>query len=65
MPVDELVPYVCKELERAGLTPPYGRDWLIYTIDVLRSRYFTFKDFVNRGRAYFSDDFLIEPDALE
>jgi glutamyl-tRNA synthetase len=65
MPPNDLVPYVCKELEQAGLTPPYGGDWLLHTVDVLRSRFFTLKDFVTRGRAYFSDDFRIEPDALE
>ena len=65
MPPNDLVPYVCKELEQAGLTPLYGGDWLLHTVDVLRSRFFTLKDFVARGRAYFSDDFRIEPDALE
>src|SRR5262249_36333668 len=64
-PVTELVPYVCKELGRAGLAAPYGRERLLHTVDVLRSRYFTLRDFVTRGRAYFSDDFRIEPDALE
>src|SRR5439155_8112635 len=41
MPVEELVPYVCKELERARLNVPYGEDWLRRTVDVLRSRFFT------------------------
>ena len=64
MPVEELVPYVRAELERAGLAP--GEDaWLRQTVDVIRSRFFTLKDFSTRGRAYFSDDFAIEPDALE
>ena len=35
------------------------------TVDVIRSRFFTLKDFATRGRAYFADDFTIEPDALE
>jgi glutamyl-tRNA synthetase len=65
MPVDELVPYVKKELVCAGLAAPYGEEWLRQTVDVVRSRFFTLKDFSTRGRAYFSDDFRIEPDALE
>jgi len=65
MPVDELVPYVKKELACAGLALPYGDDWLRQTVDVVRSRFFTLKDFATRGRAYFADDYRIEPDALE
>ena len=65
MAVADLLPYVRKELEAAGLGIPYGDDWLRNTVDVIRSRYFTLKDFATRGRAYFADDFQIEPDALE
>ncbi len=65
MPVEELVPYVEKELAAAGLTVPYDADWLHRTVDVIRSRFFTLKDFASRGRAYFADDFPIEPDALD
>ena len=65
MPAQDLVPYVQKELEKAGLKAPYDGDWLRNTVDMIRSRFFTLKDFVTRGRAYFSDDFPIEPDALE
>ena len=43
----------------------YDDDWLRHTVDVIRSRFFTLKDFATRGRAYFADDFRIEPDALE
>jgi glutamyl-tRNA synthetase len=65
MPAEELVPHVRKELEQAGLSAPYGGDWLRNTADVIRSRFFTLKDFATRGRAYFSDEFPIEPAALE
>jgi len=65
MPVEELVPYVKKELDAAGLAVPYCEDWLRQTVDLVRSRFFTLKDFATRGRAYFSNDFRIEPDALE
>jgi glutamyl-tRNA synthetase len=65
VPVKELVPLVKAELERAGLRIPCGGDWFEHTVDLLRTRFFTLKDFATRGRAYFSDDFPIEPDALE
>ena len=35
------------------------------TIDTIRARYQTLHDFPLKGRAYFSDDFAIEPKALE
>ncbi len=64
IPVELLVPRVKTELAQAGLTPPYDDDWLRYTVDLLRARYFTLKDFATRGRAYFAEDFPTEPDAL-
>ncbi|MGI8991957.1 MAG: glutamate--tRNA ligase [Bryobacteraceae bacterium] len=64
MPVEDLVPYVETELPRASLTVPYPAPWLAHTVDLLRARFFTLHDFAGRGRAYFSDDFRIEPDAL-
>ena len=65
MPVEELVPLVKTELAAASLTAPYDEDWLRQTVDMIRSRFFTLRDFATRGRAYFSDEFRIEPDALE
>ncbi len=62
--LDELVPYVEIELERAGLPVPFPPPWLSRTVDLLRARFFTLHDFATRGRAYFTDDFPIEPDAL-
>jgi glutamyl-tRNA synthetase len=50
LPIEILLHLVKVELEQAGLKPPYDDAWL--------------KDFAIRGRAYFADDFTIEPDAL-
>jgi len=61
-PVEELLPFVRTELERAGLPIPFDGDWFARAVDTLRTRFFTFKDFPARARAYLSD--LIEPDAL-
>jgi glutamyl-tRNA synthetase len=63
--VDALLPAVKAELRRAGLDPPYGDEWLARTVEAIRTRYFTLRDFSTRGRAYFSDQFDIEPGALE
>jgi glutamyl-tRNA synthetase len=41
-----------------------SRDWLIYTLDLIRQRFFTLKDFSAQGRAYFSEDFDFDPTAI-
>ncbi len=65
MHVSDLLPYVRKELENAGIPVPFPDPWLSDTVDLLRARYATLRDFVTRGRAYFADDFPIETDADE
>ena len=65
MPIAELLPYVKPELEAAQLTWSGGDGWLSSTVDLLRARYFTLKDFATRGRAYFADDFPMEAEALK
>ena len=66
--VEELLPYVQKELEAAGLwDPAFGaekKSWFASTVDLIRSRYHTTKDFINLGRCYFADDFPIEDQVL-
>ena len=65
--LEDLAHYVEKELLHEELWKPEyvgeGRDWLIETIDLLRARFTTIRDFVEKGRAYFSDEFEIEPRA--
>ncbi|HLA95071.1 MAG TPA: glutamate--tRNA ligase [Pyrinomonadaceae bacterium] len=39
-------------------------DWYVRTIDLIRTRFFTLKDFSNQGRAYFSEDFDFDPAAV-
>src|SRR3989440_5233834 len=50
MPVEELVPLVKQELAAAGFSVPYDDEWLRQTVDVIRSRFFTLKDFATRAR---------------
>jgi glutamyl-tRNA synthetase len=46
--------------------PEYGsHDWFVKTVDLIRHRFFTLKDFSSQGRAYFSEDFDFDPAAVE
>jgi len=69
MPVDQIVPYVRTELEKAGIwDPEYDagkRPWFLDTTELIRSRFHLTTDFATRGRAYFSDDFAVEDRALK
>jgi glutamyl-tRNA synthetase len=68
MPLDELLPMVKTELRANKLwREEYeddDREWLARTIDLIRQRFFTLKDFSSQGRAYFSDDFDFEEAAV-
>lgn len=68
MPLEELLPMVKTELRANRLwREEYDdddRDWLLKTIDLIRQRYFTLKDFSAQGRAYFSDDFDFDETAV-
>ncbi|CAN5591988.1 glutamate--tRNA ligase [soil metagenome] len=41
-----------------------SREWFEKTIDLIRQRFFTLKDFSSQGRSYFSEDFDFEPAAV-
>ena len=68
MPLDELLPMVKTELRANKLWreeyDDEDRDWLRKTVDLIRQRYFTLKDFSEQGRAYFSDDFDFDETAV-
>ena len=68
MPLDELVPMVSEELKKAGLwRDDYAageREWFRQTVDRLRARYRTIRDFWELGRPYFSDEFEYERAAV-
>ena len=61
MPLAELVPMVKAELRANKLwREEYEEDeceWFEKTVELIRHRFFTLKDFSAQGRAYFSDDF--------
>ena len=68
MSLDELLPMVKAELRANKLwREEYDdeeREWLAKTVDLIRQRFFTLKDFSSQGRAYFSDDFDFEEAAV-
>jgi len=68
MPLDELLPMVKAELRANKLwREEYDDDdseWFRKTVDLIRQRFFTLKDFSSQGRAYFSDDFDFEEAAV-
>jgi glutamyl-tRNA synthetase len=68
MDVEELGKMVRKELEAAGLwDEAYAagkKEWYLRTLDLIRDRFHTLKDFTTLGRAYFADDFTVEQKPL-
>lgn len=47
-------------------TPEHGSyDWFVQTINLIRQRFFTLRDFSSQGRAYFSEDYDFDPAAIE
>jgi glutamyl-tRNA synthetase len=68
MPLAGLLPYVKNELRQEKLwREEYeedDREWYERTVDLIRARFFTLKDFSSQGRAYFSEDFDFDPAAV-
>ena len=68
MPLGDLLPLVKNELRGAKLwREEYDDDdavWFAATVNLIRQRFFTLKDFSAQGRAYFSDDFDFDAAAV-
>jgi glutamyl-tRNA synthetase len=65
MPVEQLAPLVRETLKAYDLAP-YGDDaFFMHAVDTIRTRFSILLDFPTKGRAYFADDFPIEPAALD
>jgi glutamyl-tRNA synthetase len=68
MPLEGLLPLVKAELKAAKLwREEYEEDdraWFERTVDLIRQRFFTLKDFSSQGRAYFSEDYDFDPAAI-
>ncbi len=69
MPLADLLPHVKAELKANKLWrdeyEDEDRSWYERTVDLIRARFFTLKDFSSQGRAYFSEDFDFDPAAIE
>jgi glutamyl-tRNA synthetase len=48
-----------------GGSSDFDREWFERTVELIRHRFFTLKDFSNQGRAYFSEDYDFDPAAIE
>lgn len=69
LPIEEIAEPVKKEFIAEGIwDPAYDgekRQWFLATLDLIRSRFHTFKDFAEQGRAYFSEDFPVDPETFK
>jgi glutamyl-tRNA synthetase len=71
MPLEDLLPMVEAELKSAGLWDEAWakgwnrREWFSKTVDLLRPRFITLKDFSSAGRAFFDQTFDIDPVAVQ
>ena len=55
-----------KRCWKAPALSPYGDEkFFHFVVDTIRARFTTLLDFTSKGRAYFSDNFEIEPGALD
>lgn len=65
-PAERLLPLIEEEWKKAGLSlARKDRTWLIATIDLLKPRARSLKDFAGSFRAFFTDEFEPDPSAVE
>jgi glutamyl-tRNA synthetase len=64
-PAERLLPLIQEEWKTAGLQVDQDREWLLSTIDLLKPRARSLKDFAGSFRAFFTDDFEADPAAVE
>src|SRR5690242_3831070 len=61
-PAERLLPLIKEEWKRAGINAAErDRAWLLSTIDMLKPRARSLKDFAGSFRAFFTDDFQADP----
>ena len=69
MPLEDLILFVKAELKSAKLWRDEYEDddkqWFETTVDLIRQRFFTLKDFSGQGRAFFSEDFDFDQAAID
>ncbi len=69
LPIDEIGEMVREELEAESLwEDAYAgekKEWYLQTLDLIRDRFHTLKDFTTLGRAYFAEDYQIDEKPLQ
>jgi glutamyl-tRNA synthetase len=64
-PAEQLLPLIEEEWKRAGFVPAtHDHGWLLATIDLLKPRARSLKDFGGSFRAFFTDEFEADPAAV-
>jgi glutamyl-tRNA synthetase len=64
-PPEKLLPLIQEEWNKAGLEPSHTeRDWLFATINLLKPRARSLRDFATSFRSYFTDTFQPDPAAV-
>ena len=64
-PGEKLLPLIQEEWAKAGMDPePRDRAWLVATIDLLKPRARSLKDFATSFRSFFTDQFENDPAAV-
>jgi len=64
-PAEKLIPLIEEEWKKAGVTPIQREPgWLVHTVDLLKPRARSLKDFAGAFRGFFSDDFEADPAAV-
>jgi glutamyl-tRNA synthetase len=64
-PAERLLPLIEEEWKRVGFAPTRDRDTLLATIDLLKPRARSLKDFAGSFKSFFSDDFDADPAAVD
>jgi glutamyl-tRNA synthetase len=65
-PAERLLPLIQDEWKHAGINiAALDRAWLLSTIDLLKPRARSLKDFAGSFRAFFTDDFQADPAAID
>jgi glutamyl-tRNA synthetase len=65
-PAEKLLPLIEEEWNKAGIaTGRHPREWLLTTIDLLKPRARNLKDFATSFRAFFTDEFELDPAAVQ
>jgi glutamyl-tRNA synthetase len=65
-PAERLLPLIEEEWAKAGVVPQTrDRAWLLATIDLLKPRARSLRDFATSFRAFFADEYTTDPAAVE